>query len=225
MTNQVDFDFDKKDSLETFDLGNTSIDEYIEQERHFAESTYLKPQNESLQPNFADRVQDTAKNFFLGSESVDNNGDYLPISSEEITARAKTETIQIVSYIETGTKFINGLLILRKGDNMTFEDYEEQKLILEADKKTFVVEPDSELSKVIERMGKYKKTLQTCLVTEDERKIIMDAIVADLKKQNKAKQLKAWSKWEAVAHIGSAKILPNIQEKAVDVLQGLIAKF
>jgi hypothetical protein len=225
----MDFNFGQQVEAETLDLGNFNLDDYLSQERHFADPAFIAPESPIFptanEPTGGQSLADKAKGLFAPEESLDADGEYMPISMEEIRARAKIELNQIVSYIETGTEFINGFLILRKGDNMTYNDYIEEKERLEAKGQCVVIEPNSELSKVLERMGKYKAQLKNSTVTEVEKKIIEDAIVADLKSQNKAKKLKRWSKWEAVANIGAAKIMPNIKDRVLEGLQSLIHQF
>lgn len=227
----MEFNFGQEPEPVALNLGNFDLDEYLDQPRHFADPAFVvaetpTPHQDPQSPQGSSQsFTDKAKGLFAGEESLDADGEYMPISMEEIRARAKIELNQICAYIETGTQFINGFLILRKGDNMTYTEYLEEKERLEAKGQSVVIEPNSELSKVLERMGKYNAQLPNCDVTETERKIIEDAIVADLKSQNKARKLKRWSKLEAVTNIGLAKIMPNVKDRALEGLQSLIHKF
>ena len=226
MSDIVNFNFGEDEKAEPLDLGNFDLDEYLEQPRHFADPAFIAPEPQAPQaPQIVQTIADRAKGLFSGEESLDADGEYMPISIEEIKARAEIELNQICAYIETGTQFINGFLILRKGDNMTHSDYLAEKERLEAKGQSIVIEPNSELSKVLERMGKYNAQLKNCDVTTTEKDIIRQAIIADLKSQNKARKLKRWSKWEAVGNITAAKVMPHIKDRALEGLQTIIHKF
>lgn len=205
--------------------GNFSLDEYTDQERHHAEPAFIPPEPEPVIPPVVEQLASGAKKFFAAAESVDSNGDYLKISDDELKARAKMQTKTIIAYIETGVTFFNSILILKKGDNMTFESYESESKRIAEDGEEFEIKPESELSKVIERMGKYKKSETDSKVDPIEEKLLYDAIYADLKTQNNAKMLARLSKWEAVRDIVLSKVAPNVQDKFLVGFQSVINKF
>lgn len=215
------FDEEEDDDLN----GNFSLDEYTEQERHIAEPAFIQPEPLPPAPKVVDQVAQEAKKLFSAPDSVDLDGNYLKISEDELKARANMQTKKLVAYIETGVTFANSILILKKGDNMTFDNYESESKRIEQDGETFEIDPESELAKVIERMSKYKKSQEEAKVDDTERKMIYDAIIADLRTQNNAKMLKRLSINETVIDIVLSKVAPNLQDKFLSGVQTLMNKF
>lgn len=215
------FDIEAEDDLN----GNFSLNDYIEQERHIAEPAYIQPPPPPPTKPVVEQLANEAKKFLAGPESIDLNGDYLKISDAELQARAKMQTKTIIAYIESGVSFFNSILILKKGDNMTFETYESELKKVESEGEEFEIDPESELSKVIERMSKYKKSKRDSAVDDIEEKLLYDAILADLRNQNNAKLLARLSKWEAVRDIFLSKVAPNVQDKFLIGVQTVMNKF
>lgn len=218
-----DFSFEENDDDDM--NGNFSLEEYTEQERHHAEPAFITPEPPPPKPQIVDQLASGAKKLFEASESVDSNGEYLKISEDELKVRAKMQTKTIIAYIETGVIFFNSILILRKGDNITFENYETELKKIQQEGEQVEIDPESELSKVIERIGRYKKSEKQSKVDEIEEKLLYDAILADLKTQNNAKMLARLSKWEAVRDIFLSKVAPNVQDKLLVGFQSVINKF